>query len=165
MKTLGIIVVGLVIAQTSLAQISVSSSAFQAGGTIPAQFTCKGVDQNPPLQFQGTLKEAKSLVLIVDDPDAPSGLFTHWLVWNIDPGAKQIGENSVPAGAVQGTNDFGKTGYGGPCPPSGIHRYYFRLFALDRKLDLKPGAKRAAVDRALKNHVLARGELMARCRH
>ena len=77
--------------------------------------------------------------MIVDDPDAPGGLFTHWLVWNIDPTTSQLGENSVPAGAAQGTNDFGRIGYGGPCPPAGTHRYYFRLFALDQKIDLKPG--------------------------
>jgi Raf kinase inhibitor-like YbhB/YbcL family protein len=165
MKTLGLIAIGLAIAQTSPAQITVSSSAFQSGGTIPAQFTCKGGNLNPPLQFQGIPKEAKSLVLVVDDPDAPSGLFTHWIVWNIQPGSTQLGKNSIPIGAAQGTNDFGKIGYGGPCPPSGTHRYYFRLCALDRKLDLKSGAKRAAVDQALKNHVLARGELMARCSH
>ena len=146
-------------------QITVSSPAFQSGGTIPTQFTCKGANQNPPLQFHGVPKEAKSLVLIVDDPDAPGGLFTHWIVWNIEPGSAQLGENSVPTGAAQGTNDFGKLGYGGPCPPSGTHRYYFRLLALDQKLDLKPGVKRAALDRALSSHILARGEMMARVSH
>jgi Raf kinase inhibitor-like YbhB/YbcL family protein len=145
------------------AQITVSSPAFQAGGMIPAQFTCKGANQNPPLQFGGIPKEAKSLVLIIDDPDAPGGLFTHWLVWNIGPATTQFVGNSVPTGAAQGTNDFGQRGYGGPCPPSDTHRYYFRVFALDRKLDLKSGANRAALERALKNHILARGELMARC--
>jgi hypothetical protein len=106
MKTLSVIVIGLTLAQTSLAQITVSSSAFQSGGTIPAQFTCKGTNSNPPLQFHGIPKEAKSLVLIVDDTDAPGGLFTHWIVWNIDPGSARIDENSIPAGAIEGTNDF-----------------------------------------------------------
>ena len=103
--------------------------------------------------------------MIVDDPDAPGGLFNHWLLWNIAPATSQIAEKSIPAGAAQGTNDFGKTAYGGPCPPSGTHRYYFRVFALDQKLDLKSGAKRAALDRALHGHVVARGEMMARCTH
>ncbi len=146
-------------------KISVTSFAFRSGGTIPDRFTCKGANHNPPLQFEGIPKDAKSLVLIVDDPDAPGGLFNHWLVWNIDPATRKIAEGSAPAGAAQGTNDFGKLGYGGPCPPSGTHRYYFRLFALDQKLDLAPGAKREALDRVLKSHVIAGGELMARCSH
>ncbi|MGH8094162.1 MAG: YbhB/YbcL family Raf kinase inhibitor-like protein [Chthoniobacterales bacterium] len=165
MKTLCMIVIGLAIAQTADPQITISSPAFKADGTIPARFTCKGANQNPPLQFRGIPKAAKSLVLIVDDPDAPGGLFTHWLVWNIAPVETQFRENSVPTGAVQGTNDFGQAGYGGPCPPSGTHRYYFRLLALDQGLDLKPGAKRAGLERALKGHILARGELMARFSH
>ncbi|HJT45699.1 MAG TPA: YbhB/YbcL family Raf kinase inhibitor-like protein, partial [Chthoniobacterales bacterium] len=106
--------------------------------------------------------EAKSLALIVDDPDAPGGLFTHWLVWNIDPKTSEIGEGSSPRGGVQGSNDFGETGYGGPQPPSGTHRYYFKIFALDAILDLKPGAKRHDLDAAMKNHVLAQGQLMGR---
>ena len=167
MNSLQVIAAGFAFAfaANASAQINVSSAAFQAGGTIPARFTCKGANLNPPLQFQGIPKAAKSLVLIVDDPDAPGGLFTHWLIWNIDPGTTQLREKSVPVGAIEGTNDFGKRGYGGPCPPSGTHRYYFRVFALDQKMDLKSGAKRSAVDRALKDHVLARGELMARFSH
>jgi hypothetical protein len=102
---------------------------------------------------------AKSLALIVDDPDAPSGLFTHWIIWNISPQTNNIGEGSAPSG-VQGTNDFGKSGYGGPCPPSGTHRYYFKIFALDRDLDLTAGAKRAQLDAAMKGHIVAHGQLM-----
>jgi len=101
----------------------------------------------------------------VDDPDAPSGLFTHWLVWNIGPETNGIDENSAPLGALQGTNDFGKIGYGCPCPPSGTHRYNFKVFALDRMLDLKSGAKRSKVDAAIRGHVLAQGELMGRYSH
>jgi hypothetical protein len=97
----------------------------------------------------------------VADPDAPGGLFTHWLVWNIDPGISQIGEKSVPTGAAQGTNDFGNVRYGGPCPSSGNHRYFFRVFALDQLLELKGGSKRPELEKALAGHVLARGELMA----
>jgi Raf kinase inhibitor-like YbhB/YbcL family protein len=145
--------------------ISVSSSAFGSGGDIPQQFTCKGTNVNPPLEFHGIPAGAKSLALVVDDPDAPSGLFTHWLVWNIAPTTAQIAEKTAPAGAVQGTNDFGRPGYGGPCPPSGTHRYFFRVVALDRMLDLKRGAKRAEFDKAIEGHVLARGELMGRFSH
>jgi Raf kinase inhibitor-like YbhB/YbcL family protein len=145
--------------------ITVSSSAFHSGENIPAQFTCKAANVNPPLEFQNIPNGAKSLALIVDDPDAPGGLFTHWLVWNIAPAAGQIAEKSVPPGAVQGTNGFGKPGYGGPCPPSGTHRYFFRFIALDRMLDLKSGAKRAGFDKAIAGHVLARGELMGRFSH
>jgi Raf kinase inhibitor-like YbhB/YbcL family protein len=145
--------------------ISITSPAFQAGGDIPAKFTCNGTNVSPKLQISGVPNEAKSLVLIVDDPDAPRGLFTHWIVWNIDPKATQIAENSAPAGAVQGTSDFGKRNYGGPCPPSGTHRYFFKMFALDTKLDLKPSARRAELDAAMHGHVLAQGELMARYSH
>lgn len=145
--------------------ISLTSSAFQAGGDIPAKFTCNGADESPELKIGGVPSEAKSLVLIVDDPDAPRGLFTHWMVWNIDPKTTDIAGNGAPAGGVQGTNDFGKRNYGGPCPPSGTHRYFFRLFALDTKLDLKPGARRAELDAAMRGHTLAQGEMMARYAH
>ena len=117
---------------------------------------------NPELKISGVPGETKSLVLIVDDPDAPRGLFTHWMVWNIDPKTTNIAENSAPAGAIQGTNDFGKRNYVGPCPPSGTHRYFFRIFALDTKLDLKPNTRRAELDTAIHGHTLAQGELMGR---
>jgi Raf kinase inhibitor-like YbhB/YbcL family protein len=97
----------------------------------------------------------------VDDPDAPSGLFTHWLVWNIDAKTQSIAEANS-AGGIEGKNDFGKTGYGGPCPPSGTHRYYFRIFALDQQLSLKPDARRKEVNAAMKGHVIGQGELMGR---
>jgi len=143
------------------AKITVSSSAFQTGGKIAEQYTCAAANVNPPLLFRGAPAGTKSLALIVDDPDAPGGLFTHWLVWNIDPTMTTIGERSVPKGAAQGTNDFGNVRYGGPCPPSGTHRYFFRVFALDQTLDIKSGANRQELDKALAGHVLARGELMA----
>ena len=142
-------------------KMKITSSAFQEGGNIPSKFTCDGANTNPPLQIFDVPAEAKSLVLVMDDPDAPSGLFTHWAVWNISPQATAIAEGSTPKG-VQGTNDFGKSGYGGPCPPSGAHRYYFRVFALDRELDLRSGAKRSQLDAAMKGHVIAQGELMGR---
>ena len=141
--------------------MKITSSAFQQGGNIPLKFTCDGSNTSPALQISGIPAEAKTLVLIVDDPDAPGGLFTHWAVWNISPQTSTIAEGSTPKG-VQGTNDFGKSGYGGPCPPSGTHRYYFRIFALDHELDLPVGAKRSQLDTAMKSHVIAKGELMGR---
>ena len=143
-------------------KMKISSPSFSSGGEIPAKFTCHGGSVSPELEISGTPSGAKSLALIIDDPDAPGGLFTHWLVWNIDPQVNKIAENSPPAGAAQGANDFGKRGYGGPCPPSGTHRYFFKIFALDRKLDLKSDAKRADLDKAMSGHVVAQGELMAR---
>ena len=143
------------------ATMKITSSAFHEGGDIPSKFTCDGSDTSPPLQITGIPSEAKSLVLIADDPDAPGGLFTHWLVWNIPPQTSSIAEGSAPKG-VQGANDFGKSGYRGPCPPPGRHRYSFKIFALDRELELRSGAKRSQVDAAMKGHVIAQGELVGR---
>ena len=143
------------------ATMKITNSAFQEGGNIPSKFTCDGGDTSPPLQIAEVPSGAKSLALVVDDPDAPSGLFTHWIVWNISPQTNAIAEGSAPKG-VQGANDFGKSGYGGPCPPSGTHRYYFKIFALDRELDLLSGTKRNQLDAAMKGHVVAQGELMGR---
>jgi len=143
------------------ARLKITSSAFQQGGNIPPKFTCTGSDTSPPLQIAGVPSEAKSLVLIADDPDAPGGVFTHWLIWNIPPRINSIPESSAPKG-VHGTNDFGKSDYKGPCPPPGTHRYSFKVFALDRELDLRGGAKRSQVDAAMKDHVIAQGELMGR---
>ena len=159
------IFVGTILNMNAAPSLSVTTPAFQAGGDIPAKFTCNGANANPELRINGVPSEARSLVLIVDDPDAPRGLFTHWIVWNIDPKATDIGENSAPAGGIQGTNDFGKRNYGGPCPPSGTHRYFFKIYALDTKLDLKPSARRAELDAAMRGHTLAQGELMARYSH
>jgi Raf kinase inhibitor-like YbhB/YbcL family protein len=143
------------------ARIKITSSAFEERGNIPSKFTCDGSDTSPPLQMTGVTSEAKSLVLIADDPDAPGGLFTHWLVWNIPPQTNSIAEGNAPKGA-HGTNDFGKSGYKGPCPPPGTHRYSFKVFALDRELDLRGGAKRGQLDAAMKGHVIAQGELVGR---
>src|SRR5881397_1713283 len=167
MKT--IITVGCIIAAGTLvalaaggAKMKISSSAFQEGGTIPEKFSKNGQNVSPELRIEGAPAEAKSLALIVDDPDAPVGLFTHWLVCNIDPKTTEIAEGSVPKGALQGTNDFPGRGYDGPQPPSGTHRYYFKIFALDRMLDLKSGAKRKDVDAAMKGHVIGQGQLMGK---
>jgi Raf kinase inhibitor-like YbhB/YbcL family protein len=143
------------------ARMKITSSAFQEGGNIPSKFSCDGANISPPLQIADVPSGAKSLALIVDDPDAPSGLFTHWMVWNIAPQTSTINEGSTPEG-LQGTNDFGKSGYGGPCPPSGTHRYYFKVFALDSELNLAAGVKRSQLDAAMKGHVVAQGELMGR---
>jgi len=143
------------------AKMKITSSAFQEGGNIPSKFTCDGSDTSPPLQITGVPSEAKSLVLIADDPDAPGGLFTHWLVWNIPPQTSSIAEGSAPKG-VHGTNDFGKPDYKGPCPPPGTHRYSFKIYALDRELDLRGGAKRSQLDAAMKGHVVAQGVLVGR---
>jgi Raf kinase inhibitor-like YbhB/YbcL family protein len=168
MKTI-ITAVCMIVAATLVAlaagggKMKITSSAFQEGGTIPEKFSKNGQNVNPELRIEGGPVEAKSLVLIVDDPDAPVGLFTHWLVWNIDPKTTEIAEGSVPSGAVQGTNDFPGQRYDGPQPPpSGTHRYYFKIFALDTTLDLKPGAKRKEVNAAMKGHVIAQGELMGK---
>src|SRR6266576_3329740 len=170
MKT--IIIVGCAMAAAALvafaaggAKMKISSSAFQEGGTIPEKFSKNGQNINPELRIEGAPAEAKSLALIVDDPDAPVGLFTHWLVWNIDPKTTDIAENSVPRGALQGTNDFPGSGYDGPQPPSGTHRYYFKIFAVDQTLDLKSGAKRQELDKAMSGHVIAQGELVGRYTH
>ena len=167
MKT--IIIVGCTFAAAAVVafaaggeKMKITSSAFQEGGTIPEKFSKNGQNVSPGLRIEGAAAEAKSLLLIVDDPDAPIGLFTHWLVWNIDPKVTDIAEGNAPSGAVQGRNDFGESGYGGPQPPSGTHRYYFKIFALNRRLDLKSGAKRRDVDAAIKGHVIAQGQLVGR---
>jgi hypothetical protein len=139
--------------------MQLSSPAFKNNKKIPSQYTCDGENINPPLRISGVPAGAQSLVLIVDDPDAPAGDWTHWTVWNIDPRASEIAENSVPAGAAEGLNDFGQTGYGGPCPPSGTHRYQFKLYALDAKLDLGENAKKKELEEALRGHTLAQATL------
>jgi Raf kinase inhibitor-like YbhB/YbcL family protein len=161
-STVAIVLVAIASFAAGGGKMKITSSAFQEGGDIPSKFTCDGADVNPALRFEGAPAEAKSLALIVDDPDAPVGLFTHWLAWNIDPKTTKIAENSAPPSGVQGRNDFGRSGYGGPCPPSGTHRYYFKIFALDRTLDLKSGTKRADVDAAMRKYVIAQSELMGR---
>ncbi|MBU3666468.1 MAG: YbhB/YbcL family Raf kinase inhibitor-like protein [Chthoniobacterales bacterium] len=140
----------------------ITSPAFADGGSIPAKFTADGGDISPPLEIGGVPAAAKSLVLIVDDPDAPRGTWNHWLLWNIVPGITQIAEGTAPSGAAAGRNDFGETNYRGPSPPSGTHRYFFRLLALDTTLDLKAGSTRAKLDRAMQGHVMAEAVLMGR---
>lgn len=144
------------------APMNLSSPDFSEGGNIPERYTCDGKDVSPTLKIAGIPKEAKSLALIVDDPDAPGGNFSHWLLWNIGPDQAEILAKSLPHHAVQGVNDFGKSKYSGPCPPPGTHRYYFKLYALDTTLALSPTSKRKAVDSAIKGHILAEATLMGR---
>jgi Raf kinase inhibitor-like YbhB/YbcL family protein len=147
--------------------ISVSSSAFQEGGTIPAKYTCDGNDVSPPLKWTGAPEGTKSIALICDDPDAPMGTWVHWVMWNIAPSVRELAENvppkpDLPDGSRQGISDFRRPGYGGPCPPSGVHRYYFKVYALDTVLDLPTGAKKADLLKAMKGHILTEGQLMGR---
>jgi len=135
--------------------MKVYSTAFSHNGHIPPRYTCEGENINPPLEINNIPEEAKTLALIVEDPDAKD--FVHWLVWNISPN-EAIAEKSNSG--INGINDFGKTGYGGPCPPSGSHRYFFRAFALDIELDLLAGADKNALNDAMKGHILDKAELM-----
>jgi Raf kinase inhibitor-like YbhB/YbcL family protein len=141
-----------------VAGLEISSAAFEGGGAIPSRHSCDGENVSPPLSFAGAPAGTRSLALVVDDPDAPVGTFTHWLAWGIDPDTDGIGEGQ--AAPREGRNGFGTTGYAGPCPPRGRHRYFFRLFALDTELDLEPGADREQLESALDGHVLESTELM-----
>jgi Raf kinase inhibitor-like YbhB/YbcL family protein len=150
--------------ERTMSELTLSSPAFSHDGMIPPRFTCDGADASPPLVIANVPGNAKAFALIVDDPDAPVGTWVHWVVWNIGAGTKEIPENSVPPGALQGTNDFGKQRYGGPCPPSGTHRYFFKLYALDAQLPLKAGADKAGIEEAMRGHIIARAELIGRYR-
>jgi len=143
-----------------MATLKISSTAFTPNGSIPSKYTCDGADVNPPLAIENVPTEAKALVLIVDDPDAPVGTWVHWVMWNINPSTKEIKENSVPQDAVQGMTDFRKQKYGGPCPPSGTHRYFFKLYAIDSTLPLRPNSTKPVVEGAMKGHILAKAELI-----
>jgi len=141
----------------AMRELTVSSPVFQNNGFIPAKYTCDGDDINPPLRIEGIPKETVSLVLIVDDPDAPMGTWDHWVVWNIPP-TERIEENSVPG--TEGLNDSRKHSYGGPCPPSGTHRYFFKVYALDTRLDLSPNSRKKDIERAMGAHIIAKGEIV-----
>lgn len=143
----------------AVGNLIISSSAFEPSGFIPAKYTCDGINVNPPLHIGNLPAEVQSLVLIVDDPDAPSGTWVHWVVWNIAP-SPFISQNTRPG--TEGTNDFGSQRYGGPCPPSGTHRYFFKVYALDNSLELPAGASKRTVLTAMEGHLLAQGELMGR---
>ena len=146
--------------EEAMAELMIESPAFGENEKVPAKFTCDGDNINPQLDISWVPDGTASLVLIVDDPDAPGGTWVHWTIWNLDPGTTSISENSVPAGAVEGVTDFGVPGYGGPCPPSGTHRYFFKLFALDTTLELDPSATAADLEAAIQGHLLDSVELV-----
>lgn len=142
--------------------MKLSSSAFENGKEIPAKYTCDGEDVSPPLSVEEADSGAESLALVVDDPDAPGGVFDHWIIWNISADTDSIPEG-IPTdevvesldGAIQGKNDFGAIGYRGPCPPRGpAHRYRFKLYALDTTLDLKPGSSKGELEKLIEEHVI-----------
>jgi len=137
-----------------------TSPTFLNNQYIPAKYSCDGQDINPPLKIEAVPKRAKSLALIVDDPDAPNGDWVHWLLWNIQPKIKEIKENSVPTGAIQGLTSFGSNKWGGPCPPNGIHHYYFKLYALDSLLDLENMNDKARLEQAMQGHILEISQLV-----
>jgi Raf kinase inhibitor-like YbhB/YbcL family protein len=147
--------------------LEVTSSVFSEGEMIPTRHSCDGPDVSPDLAWSGVPENAQSLALICDDPDAPMGTWVHWVLFNIPGGANGLpGEISPDAilenGARHGKNDFGRLGYGGPCPPGGTHRYFFKLYALDTKLDLESGITKAQLLEAMENHILAEARLMGK---
>lgn len=142
--------------------MKLTSSAFSDNGIIPQKYTCDGEDINPPLTISDVPNNAKSLALIVDDPDAPAGTWVHWVVFNVNPKVREIKEKSSPEGATEGITSFGKPGYGGPCPPSGVHRYFFSLFVLDATLPLSASSTAKDVEQAMQHHLLTQARLMGR---
>lgn len=152
---------------TSKNAMSLASSAFAEGASIPEQYTCQGKNISPPLKWSGVPSQVKSLALIVDDPDAPAGTWVHWLLFDLAPSTSELPEDFAAKGNMtaemgkQGMNDFKRSGYGGPCPPVGKpHRYFFKLYALDTALQLKPGATKKDVERAMEKHIIGQGQLM-----
>lgn len=146
---------------TTMATLKMTSPVFPHNGRIPDMYTCTGDDMNPPLAIEGMPQQAKSVVLIMDDPDAPVGTWDHWIVYNIRPETTAIAEDSVPEGAVQGMNSWGRADYGGPCPPSGSHRYFFRLYALDIPgLSFVTAPPKKQIGSAMNGHILAQAELI-----
>jgi Raf kinase inhibitor-like YbhB/YbcL family protein len=142
--------------------IQMTSAAFTEGSNIPSKHTCDGEDVSPELAWSGVPQGAKSLALIMDDPDAPGRVFVHWVLFNIPASVEELPEG-VSGTGLPGTNNFRKTGYNGPCPPSGsAHRYFFKLYALDQELKLPSGASKADLENAMKGHVLAMGQLMGK---
>ena len=145
--------------------LSLSSTAFRDGERIPAKYTCEGQDISPQLEWDGVPEESKSLALIMDDPDAPGGVFTHWVLFNLPPDSRDLPEavpsaSQLSSGALQGRNDFSRMGYGGPCPPPGRpHHYRFTLYALDKQLDLRAGVSKEQLLEAMKGHILEQARL------
>ncbi|HYA26607.1 MAG TPA: YbhB/YbcL family Raf kinase inhibitor-like protein [Thermodesulfovibrionales bacterium] len=142
--------------------LKISSPVFENNGQMPEKYTCDGIDVNPPLIIENVPVGTKSLALIVDDPDAPRGTWVHWVVWNIDPKTVEIREHNIPKGALQGMNDFEKRDYGGPCPPSGTHRYFFKLYALDTLLNFSSEAGKAGLEKAMQGHIIGQAQIVGR---
>jgi hypothetical protein len=142
--------------------MKIKSSEFENGGNMPDRLTQFDANKSPALEFTDVPAAARSLVLIMDDPDAPRGLFTHWVVFNIDPSSRGFRENETPKEARLARNSYDQAAYAGPKPPNGEHRYFFRLYALDTRLDLREGASRTDIERAMEHHVIAKAELMGR---
>jgi Raf kinase inhibitor-like YbhB/YbcL family protein len=143
-------------------EMKISSPSFSHETIIPRKFTCQGKDINPEFIIEGVPENTNSLVLIMDDPDAPMGTWDHWVVWNIEPTVSKIGENSTPKKGVIGKNSWGKNSYGGPCPPSGTHRYYFKLYALDIEPNLPTNTRKKDVEKAMKGHIITEAVLMGK---
>ena len=148
-------------------EIKITSTVFSEGSMIPKGYTCDGEDVSPPLAWTGIPEGTKSLALICDDPDAPVGTWVHWVLFNMPANIKELPANIPPEkiienGAKHGKNDFRKLGYGGPCPPGGTHRYYFKLYALDTEINLESGINKAQLLKAMEGHILAEGQLMGR---
>ncbi len=148
-------------------EIKISSSAFEDGGMIPAKYTCDGADVSPPLQWDAVPEGTRSIALICDDPDAPMGTWVHWVLFNLPSETKKLAENvpadkTLPNGAKQGISDFGRIGYGGPCPPGGTHRYFFKIYALDTQVDLQAGANKRQLLKAMEGHILGQGQLIGK---
>ena len=147
--------------------IEIKSPAFENNGMIPKQYTCDGRNISPPLSWNGISADTKSLALICDDPDAPAGTWVHWVIYNMPPAAKGLQEGVLPLkdfshDTKQGITDFKKIGYGGPCPPNGNHRYFFKLYALNIKLNLESGATKKQLEDAMKGHIIAQAELVGK---
>lgn len=141
--------------------LRITSPAFKHEGMIPSKYTCDGRDIIPPLRFEDLPKGAASLALVMDDPDCPSGTFDHWVVWNISAATASVEEGREPQG-VQGRTSFGRMGYGGPCPPRGVHRYFFKLYALDSMMNLPVGARKKDLEQAMKGHMIEQAVLMGK---
>lgn len=162
------VVMTFTLAAESQTKMEMKSPAFQSGAEIPRQYTCDGSDVSPPLGWAGAPAGAGAFALIADDPDAPVGTWVHWVLYDLPPETKELAEGvgateSLPNGAKQGLNDFRKVGYGGPCPPPGpAHRYFFKLYALDAPVNLKPRATKRQLLDAMKGHILAEAELMGK---
>ena len=150
---------------TRMGIMELKSPAFSEGQAIPSKYTCDGKDVSPPIAWSETPPGTKSFALIADDPDAPMGTWVHWVIYNLPPTTRKLPEEfptdgRLPDGTIQGKTDFGRTGYGGPCPPSGTHRYFFRLFALDTVLSLPSASTAKQLKAAMQGHILAEAQLM-----